>query len=224
MSLMCTFVVVLIVTLFSQQLKANDVQTTNTGPVTGVMESLAYNVASITDELNLELGSKIERTSSSLLGNMEVVIANAMSELSTPIYEADQKLTSGTCELDWSMNDLRKRIDGELQECTQDISEIMQAFESDAAGITSALQTFIDEIVNLPVVCNMLTTFSSSTNCFVNRMADINIEIGKQLKVASNTLLRTRQLTQSSVAAAEKCTSNMVAGTQRFLTEEMAKC
>uniref|UniRef100_A0A0A1WZI1 Dynein heavy chain, cytoplasmic n=1 Tax=Zeugodacus cucurbitae TaxID=28588 RepID=A0A0A1WZI1_ZEUCU len=205
------------------------------GPVTAAIENLAFNVASIADEIALQVNRKLERTADILHGSIETLITNALEELALPIFQASRKLSHESCNTTLSVADLRANIDLHLSNCTGDLNSVLQSYKFDAEQSISKIENLIDEVVNLPKACQVLLprsaviegtpqNFATGTNCFVERMAVWNEQVSKELDAVGQLLSRTRQLSQESEAQALSCIGVLVNAVGKLIDEELSDC
>ncbi|XP_039952751.1 uncharacterized protein LOC126767706 [Bactrocera neohumeralis] len=205
------------------------------GPVTAAIENLAFNVASIADEIALQVNRKLERTANILHGNIETLITNALEQLALPIFQASRKLSHESCNTTLSVADLRASIHAQLSNCTEDLNAVLQTYKFEAEQSISTIENLIDEVVNLPKACHVLLArsastedapqnFASTTSCFVERMTVWNEQVSKELDGVAQLLSRTRQLSQESEAQALFCVGELVNAVGKLIDEELSNC
>uniref|UniRef100_A0A034WXJ8 Protein TsetseEP domain-containing protein n=1 Tax=Bactrocera dorsalis TaxID=27457 RepID=A0A034WXJ8_BACDO len=205
------------------------------GPVTAAIENLAFNVASIADEIALQVNRKLERTANILHGSIETLITNALEQLALPIFQASRKLSHESCNTTLSVAKLRASIDAQLSNCTEDLNSVLQTYKFDAEQSISTIENLIDEVVNLPKACHVLLphsastedapqNFASTTSCFVERMTVWNEQVSKELDSVAQLLSRTRQLSQESEAQALFCVGELVIAVGKLIDEELSNC
>ncbi|XP_037822008.1 uncharacterized protein LOC119610736 [Lucilia sericata] len=56
----------------------------NNGPISNMMDNLSQHTSSVTSELLSKLSAKMQRTTKTLVGNIEVVVSSALKQLSQP--------------------------------------------------------------------------------------------------------------------------------------------
>nr|XP_014089968.2 uncharacterized protein LOC106617369 [Bactrocera oleae] len=205
------------------------------GPVTAAIENLAINVASIADEIALQVNQKLERTANVLYGSIETLITNGLEQLALPIFQASRKLSHENCNATLSVVDLRASIDSQLSNCTEDINAVLQTYKFHAEESISTIENLIDEVINLPKACQVLLArsastkdaphnFASATTCFVERMTVWNEQISKELDGVGQLLSRTRQISQESEAQALLCIGELVNEVGKLIDEELSNC
>ncbi|XP_036325198.1 uncharacterized protein LOC118738381 [Rhagoletis pomonella] len=201
------------------------------GPVSTAMESLAYNTASIADEISFQVSTKLERTADILHGGIELLIANALEQLAQPIYQASRKLGNDSCNATFTAEDLRSTIDTRLSICTEELNGLMQTYKSEADNSVSAIDNFVITINRLPDDCQGeswpeqgLQSFATATRCFIEGITALNAQISQELNTVSLLLSRTRQLSQQSETQALVCIEKLVNEIVKLVDEKLKDC
>ncbi|XP_054729931.1 uncharacterized protein LOC129238776 [Anastrepha obliqua] len=206
---------------------------TSNGPVTSAMENLAYNTASIADEISSQVNSKLERTAGILHGGIEILIATALEQLAQPIYQATRKLSNESCNATLSLAELRSDIDLRLGVCTEELYVLMQTYKLDADRSSSAIENFVNEIIDLPKACGRMDdlpseegfqTFAGNTRCFVEGIAALNEQISNELSTVNLLLSRTRKLSRQSESQALLCIDKLVSEFVKLIEEKLKDC
>lgn len=192
-----------------------------------MMEHLSEHTSSVTNELLAQLATKIERTTKTLMGNIEVTITTALNQLAQPIEDFQKKLQSSQCNPSESLENLRKKVDSDLTTCTQGLRDILSTFQNDANDFNVALEKGIKDIIDLPEKCEASandTGFGANVNCFVQKITEVNQQIAVILNSASMTLVHTRQLMEKSVEESRSCADQVVASTIQSFDQLLTSC
>jgi len=134
-----------------------ETETTNYGPVTMVVDNLAEIAVSVSDDTSIQLEEKINRTRQNIAGNIEVLNANAMAELSDVIYETNQLVVSNPdCNPAWSLDELNENVTHQLGGCTEDLGSLLEDFRLESQLALARVQEFVQQIAHLPAKCQLL--------------------------------------------------------------------
>ncbi|XP_017073420.1 uncharacterized protein LOC108109431 [Drosophila eugracilis] len=206
--------------------------TTNYGPVTMVVNNLADIAVDVSDDTTVQLEGKINRTQQDIAGDIEVLTANALSQLSDAIYETNELLVvNPDCNPAWSLDELNENVTYQLGGCTSGLGNLLDNFRLEGQQALSRVQGFVQQISELPAKCQMLG--SSALNplataggsvCFINAMAEINLGMAQSLHNASLLLVQTHQATEQQVDQAQRCTAFVVQQIGDYLREERDQC
>lgn len=191
------------------------------------MEDLAEHTSSVTNELLAQLAAKIERTTKSLVGDIEVLVTSALDQLSQPIENVQKEIETANCQPLTSLEQLNQRLNSELQMCTLDLNTILNTFQHDAQEYNIALEQYIRAIIDLPKKCEGLDSgsgFGSKVSCYVESIADLNKQIALILNQASVTLVHTRQLAEQAMQEGRMCADDVITTTTEALDEILASC
>ncbi|XP_068156684.1 uncharacterized protein [Drosophila tropicalis] len=212
----------------------SETETTEYGPVTMVLDSLAQIAVNVSDESSIQMQSKMNRTVQEIAGNMEVVISNAMAELSDAIYETNSLfIANPDCNPAWNLEELIANVTNQLSACTSTLANSMESFRYNAQEMVASIQTLVQQIGQLPHFCQLLGAsteavaplgFASGNNCFLRGMTEINQNMAQAMHNASLLLVRTRQQSQEQVAQSQQCSDLVVSQIRNFLSEERANC
>ncbi|KAI8117539.1 hypothetical protein FF38_11052 [Lucilia cuprina] len=197
------------------------------GPVSNMMENLSQHTSSVTSELLSQLSAKMQRTTKTLVGNIEVVVSSALKQLSQPIENFENTINASQCQPLVTLEELQKRINSDLNECTQNLSDLLTTFQNDASDFESLLEQNIKNIIALPQQCESVDSgsgFGSHVSCYVDKISEINKQIAAILNTASMTLVHTRQLAEQAVKEGRSCADNVVAITVESLDKMLASC
>ncbi|XP_017140093.1 uncharacterized protein LOC108154342 [Drosophila miranda] len=213
-----------------------ETETTNYGPITMVVNNLAEIAINVSDETTGQLQSKMERTVQDITGNLEVLTTDAMAQLSDAIYETNQLLVGNpSCNPAWNLDELTANITDQLGACTFGLGSLVDSFRQEGQQSLTNVQGFVQQIAQLPSLCQMLGQstelaplnplgFAGGNNCFINGMVEINKGMAQTLHNASLLLVRTRQLSEEQVAQAQQCSDSVVQQIRQFLSDERANC
>ncbi|EDX13786.1 uncharacterized protein LOC6728955 [Drosophila simulans] len=207
-------------------------ETTNYGPVTMVVDNLAEIAVSVSDDTTIQLEEKINRTRQNIAGNIEVLTANAMAELSDVIYETNQLVVSNPdCNPAWSLDELNENVTRQLGGCTEDLGSLLEDFRLESQLALARVQEFVQQIAHLPAKCQMLgasplnpLASAGGSVCFINAMAEINLGMAQSMHNASLILVQTHQTAEDQVEQAQLCSAMVVQQIGDYLREEQDQC
>ncbi|XP_022224889.2 uncharacterized protein LOC111075728 [Drosophila obscura] len=211
-------------------------ETTEYGPITMVVNNLAEIAINVSDETTGQLQAKLERTVQDITGNLEVLTADAMAQLSDAIFETNQLLVENpSCNPGWNLDEFTVNITNQLGACTLGLGSLVDSFRQEGKQSLANVQEFVQQIAQLPSLCQLLGQstelaplnplgFAGGNNCFINGMVQINQGMAQSLHNASLLLVRMRQLSEEQVAQAQQCSNSVVEGMRQFLSDERANC
>ncbi|XP_013101068.2 uncharacterized protein LOC106082875 [Stomoxys calcitrans] len=195
------------------------------GPVSHIMENLVIHTKQVADELGSQLSTKIDGTTQTILGDIEVILASALEQLTEPIIEAQSILSHPECQQLLTMEELRERIDSQLMICTKDLNDLLFAFQNDSDQYTKSLQSGAQQIVDLPSQCEENDySFGSITACFIEKISELNHDLALLLNRASMSIIQTHHLTKQSTEAALTCADHVVAQTVEYMDKILTQC
>ncbi|XP_030376263.1 uncharacterized protein LOC115625366 [Scaptodrosophila lebanonensis] len=206
-------------------------ETTEYGPVTIVLDNLAQIAVNVSDETSTQLQAKLERTAQDLTGNIEVITATGMQQLSDALHATNELfLANPNCNSDWNLDEFTANVTEQLTACTVNLTTAITSFSSEGKQIVNNVQTYVQQIAELPSFCHLISSetvdlsFAGGTNCFMRRITEINQNMSLALHEASLLLVGTRQRGLKQVEQAEDCTNKLVAQINEFLSNERANC
>lgn len=186
---------------------------------------MAANTADVNDEIASQINTKFERILTLLNGNTEIIIGAAMNELSDSLLRADTMITWQNCTQSWAISELYQRIDKQLENCTQEIVTLQNAFQAEMTPFTDFLQSSTEDIIDLANICyNGDENFAASTTCFVQKLGKINEVITTKINLANYVMMRTRKQSIFTVDEAKQCTAKVVADVMDFLDVSFENC
>ncbi|EDW96492.1 uncharacterized protein LOC6536189 [Drosophila yakuba] len=209
-----------------------ETETTNYGPVTMVVDNLAEIAVNVSDGTTIQLEEKMNRTRLNIAGNIEVLTANAMAQLSDVIYETNQLVVSNPdCNPAWSLDELNENVTHQLGGCTDDLGSLLEDFRLQGQLALARVQEFVQQIAQLPVKCQMLGAAplnalapAGGSVCFINAMAEINLGMAQSMHNASLLLVQTHQTAEDQVELAQLCCAMVVQQIGDYLREEQDQC
>ncbi|KAH8354470.1 hypothetical protein KR084_011977, partial [Drosophila pseudotakahashii] len=209
-----------------------ETDTTNYGPVSMVVDNLAEIAVDVSDDTTIQLEGKINRTREDIVGNIEVLTANALAQLSDAIYETNEFMVDNPdCNAAWSLDELNENVTSQLGGCTGGLGGLLVNFRLEGQMALSRVQQFVHEIAQLPAKCQMLgaspvnpLASAGGSVCFINAMAEINQGMAESLHDASLLLVQTHQTTEQQVEQAQQCCDTVVQQVGEYLHEEQDQC
>ncbi|EDV49950.1 uncharacterized protein LOC6552919 [Drosophila erecta] len=209
-----------------------ETETTNYGPVSMVVDNLAEIAVNVSDSTTIQLEEKINRTRQNIAGNIEVLTANAMAQLSDVIYETNQLVVSNPdCNPAWSLDELNENVTHQLAGCTDDLGSLLEDFRLEGQLALARVQEFVQQIAQLPAKCQMLGASplnplapAGGSVCFINAMAEINLGMAQSMHNASLLLVQSHQTAEDQVELAQQCSAMVVQQIGDYLREEQDQC
>ncbi|XP_036673147.3 uncharacterized protein [Drosophila suzukii] len=222
----------LFLTLANCQVIRVETDTTNYGPVSMVVDNLAEIAVDVSDETTAQLEGKINRTQQDIAGNIEVLTANALAQLSDVIFETNQILVANPdCNVAWSLDDLNDNVTHQVGGCMGGLGDLLENFRLEGQLALERVQELVQEMAQLPAKCQMLGTSplnpvasAGGSVCFINAMAEINKGMAQSLHNASLLLVQTHQTTEDQVEQAQRCCATVVQQVGDYLHEEQDQC
>ncbi|XP_052858234.1 uncharacterized protein LOC128265988 [Drosophila gunungcola] len=209
-----------------------ETDTTNYGPVSMVVDNLAEIAVNVSDENTAQLEGKMNRTWQDIAGNIEVLTASALAQLSDLIYETNQLLVANPdCNAAWSLDELNENVTHQLSGCTGDLGNLLEDFRLEGQLALAKVQGFVQQIAQLPARClsmessplNPLASAGGSV-CFINAMAEINLGMAQSMHDASLLLVQTHQSAEDQVEQAQECCTIVVQQIGDYLRDEQDQC
>ncbi|XP_075144607.1 uncharacterized protein LOC142219558 [Haematobia irritans] len=195
------------------------------GPISHIMENLVMHTKQVADELCSQLSAKIDGTTQTILGDIEVILSTALEQLTEPIIEAQSILSHPQCQDLLTMEELRDRIDTQLMICTKDLNDLLFTFKNDSDQYTKSLLNGAEQIADLPSQCEEGDySFGSIAACFVEKITELNQDLALLLNRASMSIIQTHHLTKQSTEAALTCADHVVAQTVEYMNKVMTQC
>lgn len=195
------------------------------GPVSHIMENLSIHTQQVAHDLNVQLSHKIDGTTQTILGDIEVILASALDQLTEPIIQAQDALAKPECQQLLTMEQLRDRVDSQLATCTKYLNDVLFAFQNDSAGFSQSLEMGAEQITDLPSQCEAEEFgFGSIAACFIEKIAELNRDLAVLLNQASMTILQTRQLAKQGAESAGECANQVVADTLEYMDRILNTC
>ncbi|XP_017055202.1 uncharacterized protein LOC108097443 [Drosophila ficusphila] len=212
----------------------SEVQTDTTadGPVSMVVDNLAEIAVNVSIDTTVQLEAKMNRTREDIAGNIEVLTANALAQLSDVIFETNQVMVDNPdCNAAWNLEKLNENVTLQLVGCTGNLGSLLQNFRIEGQLALAKVQEFVHQIAQLPEKCqtagisalNPLGSAGGSV-CFINGMAGINLGMAQSLHQASQLLVRTHRSSEEQVELAEQCGATVVQQIGDYLREERDQC
>ncbi|XP_016987074.1 uncharacterized protein LOC108050089 [Drosophila rhopaloa] len=209
-----------------------DSDTTNYGPVSMVVDNLAETAVNVSKDSIDQLEGKMNRTRQDIAGNIEVLTANGMAQLSDVIYETNQLMVANPdCNVAWSLDELNENVTYQLGDCTGGLESLLQDFRQEAQVALSRVQGFVQQMAQLPAKCQTLVPLplnpspsSGGVVCFINAMAEINRGMAQSMHIASQLLVQTHRTAEELVEQAQECRAAVVQQIGDFLREEQDQC
>ncbi|KAH8232289.1 hypothetical protein KR032_003725, partial [Drosophila birchii] len=202
------------------------------GPVTMVVDNLAGIAVNVSDNSTAQLQAKMDRTEQDISGNMEVLTASALAQLSDVIFQTNELLMANPdCNPTWSLEELNENVTAQLSTCTADLGALLEDFRVQSQETMSQVQGFVQQIAELPAKCQRLG--SSALNplasagahfCFINGMAEVNAGMAQSMHSASMLLVQTHQAAAEQEEQAQQCSGTVVQQVGDYLREEQDQC
>ncbi|XP_020811654.1 uncharacterized protein LOC110186728 [Drosophila serrata] len=202
------------------------------GPVTMVVDNLAEIAVNVSDNSTAQLQAKMDRTERDIAGNMEVLTANAVAQLSDVIFQTNELLVANPdCNPAWSLDELNENVTAQLSTCTANLEDLLKDFRVQSQQAMSRVQGFVQQIAELPAKCQMVG--ASSLNplasagahvCFINGMAEVNVGMAQSMHSASVLLVQTHQAAADQEKQAQQCSGAVVQQVGDYLREEQDQC
>ncbi|KAH8383689.1 hypothetical protein KR009_010063, partial [Drosophila setifemur] len=209
-----------------------EVETTNFGPITMVVDNLAEIAVNVSDETSVQLQARMDRTAQEISGNMEVLTTDALAQLSDVIFETNQLLVANPdCNAAWSLDELNENVTAQLSGCTDGLGNLLENFVRNGEQSMNSVRGFVQQIAEIPAHCQLLgvpqlnsLATAGANICFINAMAEINLGMAQSLHNASLLLVQTRRATEEQVMQAQLCSGAVVQQIADYLREEQDQC
>ncbi|KAH8338483.1 hypothetical protein KR059_006503, partial [Drosophila kikkawai] len=202
------------------------------GPVTMVVDNLADIAVNVSDNSTAQLQDKMDRTERDIAGNMEVLTANALAQLSDVIFQTNELLVANPdCNPAWSLEELNENVNAQLSTCTVSLADLLQDFRVQSQQAMSRVQGFVHQIAELPAKCQLVgasplnpLASASAHVCFINAMAEMNVGMAQSMHDASVLLVQTHQAAAEQEEQAQQCSVAVVQQFGDYLRDEQDQC
>ncbi|KAL7729251.1 hypothetical protein ACLKA6_009705 [Drosophila palustris] len=222
-------------TLTSTTETHTETETTEYGPISMVVDQLAGLAVDVSDQTSAQLQGNIERALVEVTGHIEILTSNAMAEMETAIIEANQfVLDNPSCNPAWNLQEFTANVTHQLNDCTFNLGKLVEAYRSDGQKVMASVQSFIQQMAQLPVMCQrqqmgvalgpLNLEFDNSGNCFISGITAINKGLAQAMHNASLFLAHTRTLSQEQVAQSQQCTEAVVSQVIQYLSTLRENC
>lgn len=202
------------------------------GPVTMVVDNLAEIAVDVSDNSTAQLQAKMDRTERDIAGNMEVLTANALAQLSDVIFQTNELLVANPdCNPAWSLDELNENVTAQLSTCTASLGDLLEDFRVQSQQAMSRVQGFVQQIAELPAKCRLVgasplnpLASAGAHVCFINAMAEVNVGMAQSMHSASLLLVQTHQAAAEQEEQAQQCSEAVVQQVGDYLREEQDQC